>query len=73
MPEPENWEPGTGAAPCPSPRHVGSVASHSQMPTQGPHEKHPPVLPCPPAQNSEIWREADSLPLPSSPIPTASH
>ena len=68
MPEIKNLVP--GAAPCPPPHRVGSVASHSQMPTQGCVEsvRQSSHIRLPRAQ--ELWLDAGSLPPPSSPTPT---
>jgi hypothetical protein len=49
MPETENLVP--RAAPCPPPCCVGSVASHSQMPTRGSVESMR-SLPCPPVPST---------------------
>ena len=56
-----DWVSGTGSCPLSTPRHVGSVASHSQMPTQGCVESirgsshvYPPRAP-------ELWPDVRSL------------
>ena len=62
-----------GGCPLSTPCHVGSVASHSQMPTQGQVESVQQSSRVCLSRTQELRPDSGSLPSPLSPTPTAQH